>query len=224
VPDEPDNTDGGQEPTVEDTTPPAEPPAAQVADDGDDFDKERALATIRKLRDAEKQGKADAKRVAELEARLKEHEEAQLSELEKAQKRADDLAAQLADREAREREMRLRLGVHQLAPTLGIADTDIALALLDVGKVEYDDGGDPKNLADLLTDLLEAKPLLKGQPPRPTGSTDAGAGSGAKPPPQLTADELEAARSLGMDPERYVAFKNVSSFEDYERLRAATST
>lgn len=74
----------------------AEPEASQVeapAVEAEEFDKERALETIKKLRQFEKDSKALAKKVAEYEAKEREREEAELSETEK-------LKRQLAERDA----------------------------------------------------------------------------------------------------------------------------
>lgn len=74
----------------------AEPEASQVeapAVEAEEFDKERALETIKKLRQFEKQSKALERKLAEYEAKEREREESKLSETEK-------LKRQLAEKEA----------------------------------------------------------------------------------------------------------------------------
>lgn len=74
------------EPQVTTPEPPVEEP----------FDKERAMKTIEKLRDIERQHKQDKKELERLQADEKKRAEAQLSETEREKKRADDLATENA--------------------------------------------------------------------------------------------------------------------------------
>ena len=62
--------------------------------------------------------------------------------------------------------------------------------------------------------------MLKGAPPRAAApAVNAGAGSAGDRPPQLTAEQLQAATALGMTPERYAAFQTVATVNDYTRQR-----
>lgn len=160
----------GQEP---DTTPTREPqapetqtasPEAQTPED-EPFDRERALATIRKLRAFEKQANDLQKRVGEFERREQEAEMARLS-------REEQLAKQLQQREAElefeRQQYRDRQNQYELqleASKQGVVDPEAAAKLLNWGDLEYDDDGRPTNLADALSDLLERKSYLKGQHP-----------------------------------------------------------
>jgi vacuolar-type H+-ATPase subunit I/STV1 len=65
------------------------PPAATE----EPFDQARAMATIQKLREIEKQAKQDAKEFARLKADEQKRIDANLSETEKLKKQADELAA-----------------------------------------------------------------------------------------------------------------------------------
>ncbi|MCR4338780.1 MAG: hypothetical protein NUW01_02720, partial [Gemmatimonadaceae bacterium] len=168
-----------------------------------EWDYDRGMATITKLRDEVKAAKAAAKERDELAAKLKTIEDAQLSEHDKLAKRVEEYEARETAWAAEKKETALKLGVFSLQATLGVADTDLALAALDRSQVEYDDAGQPTNLQDVLTALLEAKPLLKGVTvPPASGSLNAGAGAQSGPPLQLSAEELEAANTLGMSAER----------------------
>lgn len=74
----------------------AEPEASQVEApvvEAEEFDKERALETIKKLRQFEKQSKALEKKLADYESKEREREEAKLSE-------TDKLKRQLAEKDA----------------------------------------------------------------------------------------------------------------------------
>jgi hypothetical protein len=68
-------------------------PEAEVPEP-EEFDKERAMKTIAQLREIEKKGKADARRLAELEKSEQSRIDAERSELEKAQARADKAEAE----------------------------------------------------------------------------------------------------------------------------------
>lgn len=189
---------------------------------GDEWDPDRARKTIETLREREKAGKQAEKRAAELEARLKELEDAQLSEQERQTKRLSELEAQAAQFEAERRDLMLRAEFHRLAPTLGVADAELAYLALDRAAIEYGKDGAPTNLADALTALLDSKPILRGQPmaPKPT-STDGGDGNNQGPAPNLTAAELEAAKAAGMDPHRYAALKSAKTLDDFRALKSA---
>lgn len=74
------------EPQVTETPIPQEEP----------FDKERAMATINKLRDIETQAKKDKKELERLQAEEKKRADAQMSETERLQKERDAMAAENA--------------------------------------------------------------------------------------------------------------------------------
>lgn len=206
------------------TAPPAPPappnPPAPPSDEGEPFDEERAMATIRNLREVEKQAKKDAKRLADLEAKLKGIEDADKTELEKAQAKVAELEQASQTAASERRDLVLRAAVNERAVALGIASPRLALAALDRDAVTFDDAGQPTNLDEALTALLEREPVLKGAPQPPTSvSLNAGSGSGGQRPPDLTAEELQAASALGMTPERYAAYRNVATVSDYQKQR-----
>lgn len=196
--------------------------AAAKDDDGKQWDHERGMATIVKLREELKAAKAEGRRAAELETRLQAIEDAEKTELQRA---ADQLAAYQAKEAAWASERRdtlLKLAVHTKAGELGITSPGLALAALkDAGSIEYDDQGQPKNLDETLTALLEAEPALKGVvKPRPA-SVNAGDGGGGAPPPALTAEQLAYAAKLGMTPESYAAYQTggATTLQDFQRIR-----
>ena len=208
-------------PDPEPPTPPA-PPAPPAPPEPEQWDHERGMATIVKLREELKAAKAEGRRVAELEAKLTAIEDAEKTELQRA---ADQLATYQAKEAAWATERRdtlLKLAVHTKAPELGITSPTLALAALkDAGTIEYDDQGQPSNLDAALIALLEAEPALKGVvKPKPPG-TNAGDGAGDIPPPALTADQLAWAGRLGMTPEHYAAFQTdgPTTLQDFQRIR-----
>lgn len=78
------------------TTPPVTEPQVETPPAEEAFDKERAMATIEKLRAIEKQHKQDRKELERLQAEEKKRAEASLSETEREKKRADELASENA--------------------------------------------------------------------------------------------------------------------------------
>lgn len=209
------------EPVVEE---PVEVPEPEVVEP-EEFDKDRAMALINKLRPFEKQAEAATKKAADLEARLKELEDRDKSEEEKRAERLAALESQTAADQIELQTLRLKTAVYAVAPTVGVADADLALAALDRSLVEYDTQGVPTNITDVLTQLVEQKPILKGQAVSVV-NINAGGGAQNGQRPNLTADELEMARRQGLTAEEYAAFKGVTTVDDLheaERLMA-TST
>lgn len=75
--------------TASGTTPASEPPV-------EEWDKDRAMDTIKKLREIEKQAKQDAKEFQRLKADEQKRKDDLLSETERLQKQANDATAQIA--------------------------------------------------------------------------------------------------------------------------------
>jgi hypothetical protein len=187
-------------------------------EEADVFDKDRAMATIHKLRDEVKEAKKGSAEAAALKKRVDELEAAQLSEQQKLEKRATDAEAKVGA--AEEKLRRANLIVELSRPEHGIVNAAAAAKLLD--GVEYSDDGEPTNLTEILPGFLEQNAFLKGEAAKPKpGDLNGGEGGGDKKPPPLTAEELEAAKTLGMTPERYAAMKTVQTPEDWQKLRAA---
>jgi hypothetical protein len=130
------------------------------SDDGDDFDKDRALATIRKLREAEREGKATKKQLDDALGRLKAIEDKDKSETERAAATAKEATEKLTAAEQRSQDLAIRLAVERAARKLNFIDEDDAFRLIERSAVEMDAGGDPQNVEALLKDLAKAKPHL----------------------------------------------------------------
>lgn len=199
MPDDPKPPEG-ETPPEPTPAPPTDPAPA-----GDEeFDKDRAMALIAKLREEAKDSKAAAKERDALAAKLKEREDADLSEQELVAKEREEAIAERDALRTRTREDAVKLAVFGVQQDKGLADAELALAALDRTKIEFDDQGQPTNVDVLIDDLLERKPLLKGTPPPPrVPSSDGGGGTGGGSAPDLTAEQLEAARATGMSPEDY---------------------
>lgn len=78
-----------------------------------EFDKERAMALIEKLRRENRDLGKTAKRAQELEAEAAKRKEAEMTELQKAQKRAEEAEARAAklERESLQREIAAKVGL-----------------------------------------------------------------------------------------------------------------
>lgn len=217
-------------PAPEPAPAPPAPAPAPPDDDSGVWDHQRGMATIRKLRSDIAMLRADgdvshgvldrARRADELEQELKALKDAQLTEEQRIAQERDELLEQKTGWDREKRDTALRLAVHDLRDELGVADTDLAIAALDVSQVEYGPDGKPTNVEGLLTALLERKPLLKVEPGKKKApSADGGKGSQAGPPPDLTAEELEFAKEQGISAERYAAMKNVGNVDEFIELR-----
>lgn len=205
--------------------PPVDPPKVE-----DEFDKDRALATIKAQREAEdaaKKAAKDAERERDkLAARLKEIEDAEKTELEREREAREQLENE--NPRLKEQLQDARLQVALANPTLGIADPEIAATLLKERGLKFADDGSPENLTEAVEALLTAKPLLRGnaEPPKPpVPNIDAGAGQGNGPQPNLTAEELDAAKELGQDPILFAELKRArkenGGMMTYEQYQAA---
>jgi DNA repair exonuclease SbcCD ATPase subunit len=91
-------------PVTQVVTEPEATPAAQIAEvvQEEQFDKDRAMALIEKLRGEVKDLKPKAKKADDLEAAEKQRKEAEMTELQKAQAKIDELTAKTKAAELRE--------------------------------------------------------------------------------------------------------------------------
>lgn len=106
-----------------------------------------------------KQAREQEKRLKELEAAEQARKDADLSAQERAEKKASDAEKRLADIERTTRERVVRAEVRVQATTVGIKP-ELAMRLLDLSEVEYDDEGEPQNIDKLLKALAKAYPEL----------------------------------------------------------------
>jgi hypothetical protein len=207
--------------------PPATPPAAPSTEPpatGAEADKplgeagQRALEEERRLRrDAEKLAKDEKKRADALESE-------KLTEDQRRTKRLDELEAEKVGWERERQQLRIEQAVARLTTKLKLVDVETVVRLVDPAKVEFDDAGQPTNVEDVVKVLIVDKPFLVSAgtaPTPPTPGINAGDGTSGGPPPNLTADELEAAKQLGMAPETYERMKGVRTLEDYQKAQPA---
>lgn len=177
--------------------------AAQAAKDAEDKLGDAGKAAIaaerKRAKDAEKALKAAQDRLDAIEAE-------KLSDTEKAEKRATDAEAKVTAATDKLRKANLMAALADEGLTGARAKA--AARLLD--GVEYGDDDEPNNLPDALKtataeygdDMFKG---LKPKAPRLNGG-DSAVEDGDKP--NLTAEELAAAKSFDMTPEEYQAFKD----------------
>lgn len=161
-----------------------------------EFDKERAMETIRKQRESEKAAlaelKAAKKRLQELEAAEEERANAELSEKERLEKElatAREKAAELESAaKAREAEINKRLiqaEVRAVAATMAFATPEDAYHLADLSEVTIGEDGAVQGVKKALEKLAKDKPYLlseagdrsPGTPPRSRKAPAAGKGT-----------------------------------------------
>jgi hypothetical protein len=179
------------------------------------------MHTIRTLREREKEGQRAARERDEAVARLRELEDAQKSEAEKQAEELNRLRGidktYASDRQKWQAEKAVLLA----APKAGITDTALALAVIDVARIEFD-GDQPTNVDEVLADLVEKHPALAGETPKPRPPrTDAREGRTRQDAPKLTADEMAAAEAMNMSPEDYARFKGITSADKFAALAGA---
>jgi len=132
----------------------------KTPEDEEPFDKGRALKTIQKLREFEKQAKEQARRLADYEKREREAEEAAMSERDRLAAQLKRAEAELKFAQESARDTQNHHEVERLATRLNIVDPEAAVKLLDWGSLDYDDDGRPQDVEKALKTLIHDKPYL----------------------------------------------------------------
>lgn len=166
----------------------------------DDFDKDRAMATISKLRSFEKDAKAKLKRLEELEAADQQRKDADLSESEKLRKQLAELQDQHAKAHAELRRARLLQAAQRAADKANLAfhpgAIDDALRLGVFDALEDDDDGQPKGMTAAVNALAKDRPYLL----KPAAATGADLDARAR---GTTTKQDEEARRLEKNATRW---------------------
>lgn len=156
-----------------------DPPAPAPAPKEEEWDKDRGMATIRKLREDLKAAKAGSSELEELRKKVQEAEDAKLSDQDRLTKERDE-AKRLADANAAElKNERTRSALERAAVKTGFVDPEDAFLRLG-SQVEYGEDGKPQNVDKLVEQLAKDKPYLLGQanpgpkPGTPTSPKPAG--------------------------------------------------
>lgn len=135
--------------------------------DDDAYDKDRALATIRRLRENEKAAKQTAKELEEARARLAEIENKDKSDGEKAVAALRTTEAKLKAAELEAESLRKRYtdslianAIEREATKANAVDAETVAALVDRSAIDIDDDGNVKGAEAAVKALLKAKPFL----------------------------------------------------------------
>jgi hypothetical protein len=133
----------------------------------DDFDKDRAFATIQKqradLKALKERERTAARERDELKAKQRERDEAELSETERLKARTAELEREKSDLErTRQEEWNVR-AIERAATKAGATDPDDVFKLLNQSEFEHDADGNVTNAEKLVAALLKAKPYLVGK-------------------------------------------------------------
>jgi hypothetical protein len=141
------------------------------------FDKERAMATIKNLREIEKKAKALEKRNAELEANEQKRKDAELSETERLKVQ---LAREQTEHQKTVAEMttqRIKMAFLAEATKTNFNDPNDASSMADISTVTVEDDGKVKGVEEAVKALVKAKPyLIKKAGAAGFGPTNPGAG------------------------------------------------
>jgi len=174
---------------------PPSPPAPGEIPAADEFDRDRAMATIKSLRAFEKDAKAKLKRLEDLEKAENDRKAADLTEAEKLRKDLASLTAQHEQAQSALRQARVKDAVRAAATALkldfqpGALDDAVALGLFV--DLEIGDDGRVKGLNEHIKELAKEKPYLFA-----TAKADAPADIGAT---------RNGKQTTGTDPERLAA-------------------
>jgi len=175
-------------------TPPA--PTVPLESDADDrgspdeWDKDRAKATILRLREFEKTAKAQTRELEDLRKAQKDADDAKLSEQERLTKRTTELETALAQRTQHYQSRLDDADIRLAASALEFTDPGDAPRLLDLAALDRDEDGVLKGVNAALKKLVEAKPyLLKTGQGQRNGASVPGTPRPAGPP--STAEQLQ---------------------------------
>ena len=132
--------------------------------------------------------------------RADELEQEKLTEAERMEARAIEAEKKAADAQQQIASAMIASEVKVRASAMGIIDPDAAYLLLDRSNVHYDAEAGVSGVDDALAGLLEAKPYLRSANRTPNLNPETGQPAQSV---RLTADQLEAARLMGMTAEEY---------------------
>lgn len=157
--------------------PPANTPPVSSAGSGQEPPKAPTLEQIQtELAEARREAAKYRTERNSFETELKKRTDAELTESERLKKTAEESTQKVSQLEQRLRRNELSLAIEREGRKLNLIDGEMAVLLIE-SKVQFDDEGKPKNVAELLTQLLKDKPfLVGGQAPTP------GAGASATNP------------------------------------------
>jgi hypothetical protein len=181
-------------------TPPP-PPAPAPQGDADDFDKDRAMSTIKALRAFEKDAKAKLKRLEELEKVDADRRSAEMTDLEKARAELETTKSSLTALQSELTRRRVLDAARREAETRKLAffpdalEDELKLGTFESATVK--DDGSVTGLGSILSDLATRKPYLLKPVPK-AGDIDASAKGGTSHKEEDTERKLKLAERFGL--------------------------
>lgn len=123
-------------------------------------------ALTAKVAALEKDNRAYRQRETQREAEQRQKAQAEMSEAERLTARNAELEAALTKATRTVQEQSLRLNAVSVAQRLGFKNADRAMdhLLANLGSIEFDENGQPKNVEKMLTDLAKSDPTLVTTP------------------------------------------------------------
>jgi hypothetical protein len=137
-------------------------------------DQSKELADLRAaLKKANAEAAKHRKDAKELAAFKDQIESEKLSQQEKLEKKLADLQKNHDDYLLRTQERIVNTEIRAQAASLGFADLNDAIRLIDRSELEYDDDGAPINAKEVLESMLKTKPYLAKPMSKPAPSVSA---------------------------------------------------
>lgn len=170
--------------------PPAAPDTSEPPETDDrTYTRKELKAIVQDRLNTQRARFADYDALKDKASKFDQLEAERMSDIEKAQNSAQEAADRATRFETELRGERLRNTVYAESVKVGAIDPDAVLALLDKQSL-VDEQGQPKGVADAITALLESKPYLKTQAPKPQGNIGSGARGSAPTSGTFTREQL----------------------------------
>ena len=186
--------DGEPTQPVEAGRPPDESTAGRI------YTQDEVNQMMGKTRREERGKYSDYGTLKERAAKADELEQAQLTEKERLEARVEQAEKNAQAADQRITDAMISTAVQVQASQMGIVDPEAAYLLVDRANIRYTPEAGVTGVGDALTQLLEAKPYLKGANRTPNINPQGGQPDTSI---RLTAEQREAAQMLGMSEEQY---------------------
>jgi len=153
---------------------------------------------VHELREEAKQNRLRAQQyeqeLEELRRWREEQERQALTEEERFQLEYQETQQRLEEEAARAAEYQLQYEVALRAGRMGIKDPQDAVRLLNWDRLEFDERGEVANMDDVLKELLEQKPYLRGAMPAITPQVETNPSAERAPGAELTIEQIRRMR------------------------------
>lgn len=191
---DPDGNKDGQDPSKNPPPGDGQDPQPGADPKADDFDKDRALALIEKLRPFEKEATQSKKRLQELESKLKEIEDAKLSDDEKKTKRLQELEEKEKTWQSERRQLQLEQAVERAASKLNAEYPDLVMLKVKASEIEYGEDGRPtkESVEAQIEQIRVDYPALFKSETKDTKPPSSGGGTNAGKQTALTWESVQA--------------------------------